>query len=70
MQAKPVALVTGGMTYSMHNDHVATWLMRERDAGRNFRAYALDIADFDSCAQCARNMLAELGKIDVLELIS
>ncbi|MBP0593413.1 beta-ketoacyl-ACP reductase [Paraburkholderia sp. LEh10] len=54
------------MSYSARNDHVATWLMKERDAGRKFHAYEADVADFDSCERCARRVLDELGKVDIL----
>ncbi|MBN3752264.1 beta-ketoacyl-ACP reductase [Paraburkholderia sp. Tr-20389] len=54
------------MSYSARNDHVATWLMKERDAGRNFHAYEADVADFDSCERCARRVLDELGSVDIL----
>jgi len=58
--------MTVAVTYSTHNDHIATWLMRERDAGRNFHAYEADVTDFDSCARCAQRALAEVGAVDVL----
>ena len=54
------------MSYSARNDHVATWLMAERDAGRNFHAYEVDVADFDSCERCARRVLDEFGTVDIL----
>ncbi|OAJ53494.1 beta-ketoacyl-ACP reductase [Paraburkholderia ginsengiterrae] len=58
--------MTVAMSHSTRNDHVATWLMTERDSGRNFRAYEVDVADFDSCERCAQRVLDELGKVDVL----
>ncbi|OUL95665.1 beta-ketoacyl-ACP reductase [Paraburkholderia hospita] len=58
--------MTVAMSHSTRNDHVATWLMTERDSGRNFHAYEVDVADFDSCERCARGVLDELGKVDVL----
>ncbi|WP_090874151.1 acetoacetyl-CoA reductase [Paraburkholderia diazotrophica] len=64
------ALLDAGMTvamsYSTRNDHVATWLTRERESGRNFHGYEADVTDFDSCERCAQRVLAELGKVDVL----
>lgn len=54
------------MSHSERNDHVATWLMHERDAGRNFRAYEADVADFDSCERCAQRVLTEVGAVDIL----
>ncbi|ASW04169.1 beta-ketoacyl-ACP reductase [Paraburkholderia aromaticivorans] len=54
------------MSHSARNDHVATWLMHERDAGRNFRAYEADVAEFDSCERCAQRVLSEVGAVDIL----
>lgn len=54
------------MSHSERNDHVATWLMHERDAGRHFVAYEADVSSFDSCAHCAERVLAEFGTVDVL----
>ena len=58
--------MTVAMSYSEHNDHVSTWLTHEAQAGRHFHAYALDVAEFDSCARCAQRVLSELGPVDVL----
>jgi acetoacetyl-CoA reductase len=58
--------MTVAMSHSTGNDHVATWLMAERDSGRNFHAYEIDVADFDSCQHCAQRVLDELGRVDVL----
>jgi acetoacetyl-CoA reductase len=58
--------ISVAMSYSTRNDHVATWLMKERDAGRNFHAFEADVADFDSCEHCARRVLDEFGKVDML----
>ncbi|GLU35616.1 beta-ketoacyl-ACP reductase [Trinickia caryophylli] len=54
------------MSHSAHNDHVSTWLMHEREAGRVFHAYEANVADFDSCERCAARVLAEHGRVDVL----
>lgn len=54
------------VSHSERNDHVSTWLMHERDAGRDFKAYAVDVADFESCERCAEKVLADFGKVDVL----
>ncbi len=37
--------MTVAVTYSTHDDHVATWLRDERDSGRHFHAYEVDIAE-------------------------
>ena len=54
------------MSHSERNDHVATWLMHERDAGRSFLAYEMNVDEYDSCAHCARRVIAEHGAVDVL----
>ena len=63
-------LFDDGMTvvvsHSEHNDHVAAWLHGEREVGRTFHAFALDLASYESCEECARAVIAEFGGIDVL----
>ena len=63
-------LYDAGMTvvvsHSEQNDHVATWLHGEREAGRTFHAFGLDVASYDSCEECARKVIAEFGGVDVL----
>ncbi|SDD82347.1 3-oxoacyl-[acyl-carrier-protein] reductase [Cupriavidus sp. YR651] len=54
------------VTHSPRNDHVSAWLTSERDAGREFSAYSVDVADFDACQRCAALVLAEVGPVDVL----
>ncbi|KVO66313.1 beta-ketoacyl-ACP reductase [Burkholderia ubonensis] len=58
--------MTVAVSYSEHNDHVATWLTRERDAGRIFHAFEVDVADFDSCQRCGKRVIDQLGRVDVL----
>ena len=54
------------VSHSPHNAHVERWLAEEDRAGRSFRAFAVDVADFDSCAQCAHQVLETYGRVDVL----
>jgi acetoacetyl-CoA reductase len=54
------------VTHSMGNDHVEAWLERQRAAGRDFSAFATDVADFDACQYCAAQVLAEMGQVDIL----
>jgi acetoacetyl-CoA reductase len=35
-------------------------------SGRQFRAYPVDVADYDSCARCATQIKNEIGPIDIL----
>ncbi|KVW60771.1 acetoacetyl-CoA reductase [Burkholderia ubonensis] len=58
--------MTVAVSHSEHNDHVATWLTRERDAGRIFHAFEVDVADFDSCQCCGKRVIDQLGRVDVL----
>ncbi|KVT88624.1 beta-ketoacyl-ACP reductase [Burkholderia ubonensis] len=58
--------MTVAVSHSEHNDHVATWLTRERDAGRIFYAFEVDVADFDSCQRCGKRVIDQLGRVDVL----
>ncbi|WP_322047354.1 acetoacetyl-CoA reductase [Paraburkholderia sp. J67] len=63
-------LYDSGMTvvvsHSEHNDHVATWLLHEREAGRTFHAFELDVSSYDSCIECARKVVAQFDGVDVL----
>jgi len=54
------------VTYSPSNAHVDAWLTREHEGGREFRAYQVDVADFDASAQCGARILEEVGSVDVL----
>ncbi|AYZ64596.1 beta-ketoacyl-ACP reductase [Burkholderia multivorans] len=58
--------LTVAVSHSEGNDHVATWLTRERDAGRVFHAFEVDVADFDSCQQCGKRVIDQFGRVDVL----
>ncbi|ACR32350.1 acetoacetyl-CoA reductase [Burkholderia glumae] len=57
---------TVAMSYSTRNDHVAAWLCAERDAGHVYRAFELDVGDYDSCQRCARQVNDAYGHVDVL----
>jgi acetoacetyl-CoA reductase len=58
--------ITVAMSHSIRNDHISTWLVKERDLGRIFHAYEADVTDFDSCERCAKRVLDELKKVDIL----
>ena len=53
-------------TYSPSNKTAQEWLRTMNDMGYGFKAYACDVADYDSCAECIRQVMAELGPVDVL----
>ncbi|MGN6232675.1 MAG: acetoacetyl-CoA reductase [Trinickia sp.] len=54
------------VTYSPNNTGADDWLARMEAAGRQFRAYPVDVADYDSCERCAAQIKAEIGPIDIL----
>ncbi|SKC87435.1 3-oxoacyl-[acyl-carrier-protein] reductase [Burkholderia sp. CF099] len=58
--------ITVAMSHSIRNDHISTWLVKERDLGRIFHAYEADVTDFDSCERCAKRVLDELKRVDIL----
>ncbi|KDB08234.1 acetoacetyl-CoA reductase [Burkholderia sp. lig30] len=58
--------MTVAVSHSERNDHVESWLAHEREAGRTFHAYGVDVADTASCERCAARVLADLGRVDVL----
>ena len=53
-------------TFSPNNKNADDWLSRMHDEGYDFRAYACDVADFDSCAACVEEIVAQNGPVDVL----
>ncbi|MFP3563262.1 acetoacetyl-CoA reductase [Paraburkholderia sp. SIMBA_030] len=54
------------VTYSPGNTGANEWLARMEAEGRQFRAYAVDVADYDSCEKCTAQIKAEVGPVDVL----
>jgi acetoacetyl-CoA reductase len=58
--------MTVAVAHSPHNDHVERWLEDEERDGRSFRTFAVDVADFDSCTQCAEQVLGTYERVDVL----
>ena len=54
------------VTYSPNNTGADDWLARMEAAGRQFRAYPVDVADYDSCERCAAQIKADIGPIDIL----
>lgn len=54
------------VTYSPSNTGADDWLARMEATGRQFRAYPVDVADYDSCARCAAQIKGEIGPIDIL----
>lgn len=54
------------VTHTPGNPNVDNWLATMEAAGRNFRAYAMDVADYDACQATAAKILAEVGQVDIL----
>jgi acetoacetyl-CoA reductase len=53
-------------THSPGNKTWKEWLDSMSKMGFNFRAYACDVADFDSAAACVAQIVKEVGPVDVL----
>jgi len=53
-------------THSPGNTKAQEWLESMNKMGYGFRAYACDVADWDSCTACVQKIVAEVGPIDVL----
>ena len=53
-------------TFSPSNTTAKAWLEAMKAQGFAFRAYACDVADFDSCAACVAMVTSEVGAVDVL----
>ena len=53
-------------TCSPGNSRAERWLGKCVRRGYDFHAYPCDVADWDSCASCVTQIVAELGPVDVL----
>jgi acetoacetyl-CoA reductase len=53
-------------TYSPGNTKVAAWLEEMKAKGYQFRAYACDVADFESAQECITQITKDMGPVDVL----
>ena len=53
-------------THSPANKTAGDWIAGMKKRGYDFRAYPADVADFDSCAKCVKQVQADVGPIDVL----
>jgi len=54
------------VTYSPNNTNADSWLARMESEGRQFRAYAVDVADYASCERCAAQIRSDIGPVDIL----
>jgi acetoacetyl-CoA reductase len=53
-------------THSPGNKNAKQWLAAMKERGYAFHAYGVDVADYDSCADCVRKVESEVGPVDVL----
>ena len=53
-------------THSPGNKTASDWLVGMKKRGYDFRAFAADVADFDSCKACVQKIESDVGLIDVL----
>lgn len=54
------------VTHSPNNTGAAEWLAGMETQGRTFRAYPVDVSDYDSCERGVARIRAEVGPVDVL----
>jgi acetoacetyl-CoA reductase len=54
------------VTYSPNNTNADSWLAGMESEGRQFRAYAVDVADYASCERCAEQIRNDIGPVDIL----
>jgi len=54
------------VTYSSSNKTVSQWIAEMKSRGYDFRAYACNVADFESCKACAEGVTRDLGPVDIL----
>jgi acetoacetyl-CoA reductase len=57
---------TVATTYSPGNTKSQVWLKSMKEQGYQFYAFPCDVTDWASCQACMRNVVQELGPIDVL----
>jgi acetoacetyl-CoA reductase len=53
-------------THSPGNNKAGEWLAAMEQQGYRFRAYACDVADYESAQTCITSITAEIGPVDVL----
>ena len=54
------------VTHSAGNKKVKQWLAEQKANGREFSAYPVDVADFDSCKECVERIVKDVGPVDIL----
>ncbi|OGA15996.1 MAG: beta-ketoacyl-ACP reductase [Betaproteobacteria bacterium RIFCSPLOWO2_02_FULL_63_19] len=54
------------VTYSPSNKTADKWVSAMKERGYDFKAYACDVADYDSCTACAGQVEKDFGPVDIL----
>ena len=54
------------VTHSPGNTKAKEWISEHKASGREFSAYPVDVADFDSCKECVARIAKEVGPVDIL----
>uniref|UniRef100_Q46UG1 Acetoacetyl-CoA reductase n=2 Tax=Cupriavidus TaxID=106589 RepID=Q46UG1_CUPPJ len=54
------------VTHSPGNANAQNWLAEMAAAGREMRAYEVDVSDYDACQACAAKIIADVGRVDIL----
>ena len=54
------------VTHSPHRTGAAEWLAEKAKHGYDFKAYEVDVGDFDSCQKMVAKIQSEVGNIDIL----
>ena len=49
------------VTHSPGNTKAKEWISKHKTSGREFSAYPVDVADFDSCKECVARIGKEVG---------
>jgi acetoacetyl-CoA reductase len=54
------------VTHSPGNTKAKEWISGHKASGREFSAYPVDVADFDSCKECVARITKDVGPVDIL----
>jgi acetoacetyl-CoA reductase len=54
------------VTYSPSNTTVGEWLARMSGNGYDFKAYPVDVSEFESCRRCVEAAVKDVGSVDIL----
>ncbi len=54
------------VTCSPSNKGGEKWLAEQKSRGYAFKAYAVDVADYESCVKCVAGIAGEIGPVDIL----